>query len=523
MATWRKVIVSGSGANLATLQVDNLTSGQVVIGGGTGNLSSTAVNGTGTIVATTGATGLSHSGSFSGSFSGPLTGTASFASNAGQVIGNLTQGTGITTFTYNGASAQTVAVSGASALTTNAHVKWSGTAFSNSNISDDGTNVSITGSSVVISGSLANLRITGSVNATLGFTGSFTGSFKGDGSGLTGVTAGAPYPLTFGEGIGLNAQGSSSYGGTQPVTISVSGAADLTNNIITKWDNTNNKFAVSSLTDDGTTISGTTSIRLSGASSSLTGSFTGSFGGALTGTASFASKAGQLINTLTLGNGLTGTSFDGSANVTATVGAGALIGVGSGITYVQTSSLTTNQIPKLVSNTLSGSNISDDGTTVTISKATTISAGGISVTGNSTFSNNLTVQGDLTVAGTASFQNTQNLLIGDRFAALASGSTSLTDGGIIIVGSTTAAAGMSGSAFYLEVGNGSDTGAYGRFAVAPNVHVSASTPTVDEWIVTAKQSATAPGVTTPTWGGNTNNAAGNMWIDTTAGNIYIWA
>ena len=94
----------------------------------------------------------------------------------------------------------------------------------------------------------------------------------------------------------------------------------------------------------------------------------------LTGTASFASKAGQLINTLTLGNGLTGTSFDGSANVTATVGAGALIGVGSGITYVQTSSLTTNQIPKLVSNTLSGSNISDDGTTVTISKATTISA-----------------------------------------------------------------------------------------------------------------------------------------------------
>jgi hypothetical protein len=71
MAEWKKVIVSGSTANLAALQVDNLTSGQVVIGGGTaGNLTTTAINGTGNIVATTGATGVSMSGSFSGSFQG---------------------------------------------------------------------------------------------------------------------------------------------------------------------------------------------------------------------------------------------------------------------------------------------------------------------------------------------------------------------------------------------------------------------------------------------------------------------
>ena len=63
MATWKKVIVSGSNANLSALQVDNLTSGQVVIGGGSaGNLTTTAINGTGNIVATTGATGLSASG-----------------------------------------------------------------------------------------------------------------------------------------------------------------------------------------------------------------------------------------------------------------------------------------------------------------------------------------------------------------------------------------------------------------------------------------------------------------------------
>jgi hypothetical protein len=86
MATWKKVIVSGSAANLSALQVDNLTSGQVVIGGGASNLSTTAINGTGNILATTGATGVSISGSFSGSFFGNgagLTGvTAAFPTTA---------------------------------------------------------------------------------------------------------------------------------------------------------------------------------------------------------------------------------------------------------------------------------------------------------------------------------------------------------------------------------------------------------------------------------------------------------
>jgi hypothetical protein len=88
MAEWKKVIVSGSTANLAALQVDNLTSGQVVIGGGASNLSTTAINGTGNIVATTGASGLVHSGSFSGSFQGDgseltgVTATAIFPTTA---------------------------------------------------------------------------------------------------------------------------------------------------------------------------------------------------------------------------------------------------------------------------------------------------------------------------------------------------------------------------------------------------------------------------------------------------------
>jgi len=50
----------------------------------------------------------------------------------------------------------------------------------------------------------------------------------------------------------------------------------------------------------------------------------------------------------------------------------------------------------------------------------------LSVTGDVVISHNLTVQ------GTASFQNSENLLIKDRFILLASGSTSAGDGGIVI-------------------------------------------------------------------------------------------
>jgi hypothetical protein len=82
MATWKKVILSGSTANLANIQVDGLTSGNVVIGGGTaGNLTTTAINGTGNIVATTSATGLVHSGSFSGSFQGNGAGLSGIAAS----------------------------------------------------------------------------------------------------------------------------------------------------------------------------------------------------------------------------------------------------------------------------------------------------------------------------------------------------------------------------------------------------------------------------------------------------------
>ena len=451
MAVWRKVIVSGSSANLTTLQVDNLALNQVVIGGGQGTNLST----------TTTLSGMTISGSFSGSFFGSA-------------------------------------------------------------------------------------------------TGSFSGAFSGDGSKITGVVAAPAYALTFGEGIGINAQGSSSYTGNQAVTITVSGASSLNDNIHVKWNNTDNKFTNSNIFDDGTNIqitgsnvviSGSTAfLRVTGSVNS-TGGFTGSLfgtasyvtGSIFTGanqvtsasyalTASFATTAStvtSLANALSFAGGVSGSvaSFNGSAAVNFSVGKGALITVADDYVQVSTSSLTTNQIPKYSADALAGSNISDTGTQVQIaagaSSGLSVAAGGVTVTGNSTFNNNVSVIGDLAVAGTASFQNTQNLLIGDRFAALASGSTSLTDGGIIVVSSTTAQ-GMSGSALYLE---GTSTGIYGRFAVAPNVHVTASAGvTPDEYMVTVKiATSTDPSqATPPTWGSSTAGS-GNMWINDTAGTIWIYA
>lgn len=272
MANWKKVIVSGSDANLSAIQVDNLTSGQVVIGGGSGsNLSTTAINGTGTIVASTGATAVS-------------------------------------------------------------------------------------------------------------MTGSFTGSFVGDGSGLTGIPATISNSVTFGEGLT-----NTSYNGSVPVTVAVSGAADLTDNIITKWNNTENKFAVSSITDNGTTVSGATSLQFSGASSNLTGSFTGSFKGD-------GSQLTGIATTLNIDAGTGGPSTVALSSQTLTIAG------------------TSNEIETSVS-----------GQTITVGLPNDVTIG-----------NNLIVTNDLTVNGTTTYINVTDLYVEDKFILLASGSATNGDGGIVI-------------------------------------------------------------------------------------------
>jgi hypothetical protein len=341
MATWKKVIVSGSNANLSALQVDNLTSGQVVIGGGSaGNLTTTAINGTGNIVATTGATGLSASGSFSGSFQGNFVGTTN--------LPDLTQGTGITEFTYDGATTATVAVSGASTLSTNNISKWTGAAFANSSLTDNGT--TITGTT--------SLQLTG---ANSNLSGSFSGSFFGDGSGISGVAA--SFPVTEKTDLSNTDKFFINDGASKFVTYG---------NLLTDLAGTNLAVEGTDSLTLASTITGLTSVSAT--------SFTGSLLGNVNGTASWATNA------LTSSNIFPAITNNTDNRVLTATGGGTINGEG---------------------------NLTFDGTTLTI-------------TGNEVIS------GNLTVLGTASFQNTTNLEVADRFILLASGSNTAGDGGILV-------------------------------------------------------------------------------------------
>jgi len=390
MATWKKVIVSGSTANLANLQVDGLTSGQVVIGGGTaGNLTTTAINGTGNIVATTGATGVS-------------------------------------------------------------------------------------------------------------MTGSFTGSFTGNGAGLTGVTATAIFPTSAVTNITS----------TDKFFISQSTNEFITyGNLLTDLAGTNLAVESSDSLTLATTITGITSI----SSTSFTGS--------LLGTASYASNADLL-------DGLNSTSFVLNSQTSSMLAPYVLTSQTSSMSvlsssYALSASYAFNATT--ASNASTVTSIANNVTNNTNNYILTATGGG-SINGESnlsfdgtllTVAGNATITGDLTVAGTASFTNTDNLNIRDKFILINSGSSTLADSGWI----TQYNAAGSGSAFYLEA---TSAGTYGRFAVAYDITGTSTSVTADEFVVTAKVNQSAPTSQTPTWGGNSTNGQGNMWL-TSTGDIYIWA
>ena len=246
-------------------------------------------------------------------------------------------------------------------------------------------------------------------------------------------------------------------------------------------------------------------------SGTLRGDFSGSFTGSaiLSGQFSGSFSGSATLPSLTESTGIVPFTYSGSLPATIAISGAA--------------ALTTNLLPKWTGAGFSNSNITDSGTLVTIgagaTSGVTVSAGGINVTGNSLFNQNVNITGDLTVAGTASFQNTENILIADKFILLASGSTSLTDGGFIIA-SSTAPGGASGSAFFIEAAS---AGVYGRFAVAYDVHASSSAVAADEYMVTSKINAGNPSdATPPTWG-STTNGLGNMWVNSTTSDIFIWA
>lgn len=449
MATWKKVVVSGSAISALNNDANYLVDAQ-----------DAAI----------------LSGSFSGSFEGDGSGlTGVVASNTN----TLNQGGGIQTFSYDGsASGVTVKVDSGSlagngleagaglanlavkAADTTISVAAGGISVVEANLSGI-PNTALTNDSVTLGSTevdlgttattLAGLTLTGAV-----VTGSFSGSFVGttnlpdltSGNGLTG----GPYDGAATATFAVQADGSTlSVGGSgvkvadagitaTQIATSVAGAGlaggagtalsvnvdDSSIEITTDTLNvkaagiTNDMLAGSiantKLVNDSVTL-GTTEVDLGATAASIVGltnleatSITGSFqgdGSGLTG----------LVSTLAL-SGSTGTGVVNLKTQALSIVAG------EGIDTVASGQSITISGEDASSSNKGIASFSDSNFTV--------ASGDVSLSNDVLISNNLTVNNNLTVLGTASFQSTENLDVADRWIRMASGSNAPGDGGIAV-------------------------------------------------------------------------------------------
>jgi hypothetical protein len=152
----------------------------------------------------------------------------------------------------------------------------------------------------------------------------------------------------------------------------------------------------------------------------------------------------------------------------------------------------------------------------TFTSTTTIDV--LSVTGDATLggdaADKVTVNGDLIVKGTASFESTENLLVKDRFITLASGSQSDGDGGIVVETST--ANGGQGPAF---AWNGTDD----RWGVAQTVQSDASSYTADAFMASVLKPAAANTAATILAIDSNYNKKGNLYVSSGADDIWIYS
>ena len=345
---------------------------------------------------------------------------------------------------------------------------------------------------VIVSGSNAQLAtVTASVALQVGtnqyittspattyLSGSFSGSFFGNGAGLTGVTATAIFPTTAKTDLATSDQiyindGTNKYITYGNLVTDLAGSGQSTSNLTT--------------TDTGDSLALTSQITITGASGSFSGSFFGN------------------------GSGLTAIPYSSLTSVpSGIVSASSLSSTTQGQVTLTTNgvAVTTNLNSLQASDSPTFANINANAASfgLATSTATAIQIGGGSAT--------VTIPGNLTVNGTTTIINTTNTAIKDQFILLASGSTGTMDGGIIVGNSATINV---GEAFYWE----NNPGTTGRWAIASAVDATSTTVTPNSYMVTVSGSTVDPSGN-PTYGGATNGI-GNMYVNTSTSDIYIWA
>lgn len=223
----------------------------------------------------------------------------------------------------------------------------------------------------------------------------------------------------------------------------------------------------------------------------LSGSFSGSFQGSIAGSITSATSASVLAIT----DSSTSPTTQYLTFVAATSGHPSQ-SVDLGLSYVPST------------DTLSVGNIAATGSTfnLAVGTATSINIGNSSAT--------VTIPGNLNVQGATTTISSSNLLVADKFILLASGSTSATDGGIIVQ----SAVGGTGFAYFLDnspsaprwgftssLSSTDNTTNFAAFEYAVSVRTGSGDPTGD-----------------PTYGG-ASLGHGNMFVNSTDQSIWIWS
>ena len=471
MATWKKIIVSGSQAELAGITGSLLTNDKLLFAKNDGAVTSTAID-----VNANGHLDGIFSGSFSGSFTGDLVGNASTATSAShalnadvaisashavnadaaisashavnadvaisasrattaetadKVANSLTDGNGIADFTFDGSSAASVAVQvSGSTLTVDADgVAVNASGITTNEIANDSvTFIKIASGSVVTSVEGISNATSGSddsiatTKAIVDYVDAQVGAsdldLSGDGGTSTAVDLNTQI-LAFSGSNGIQVSASA-----QAVGVSIADGGILP----VKLDSTlaggglASTLGVLSVNVDDSSIEINGSDNLQVKALGITNAMlAGNIANAKLvndsikiGDASFALGTTASLAATGFNSGSFSGSFQGDGSQLTGIASTLTVGDGSTTTNVD-----------LLSDTLviaGGSNITTTTGTDTITVALNSN---ISVT-------NATITGDLVVLGTASFQNETNLEVKDRFILLASGSSSTGDGGIIV-------------------------------------------------------------------------------------------
>ena len=411
MASWKKVIVSGSTAELAGLTL----SGDLTVSGGDITLGSTSIFSGGDT------TSLNNIDAIDAT-------TEATIESAIDTLGNLTA---------------------ASSLTTVGTLDSGAISSGFGNI-DNGTSTLNTGNATV--DTLINDSAVGSSH----ITGSFTGSFVGDGTGLTGVTAAVDIDSLSAQSIEQTDNLIFSDAGTESkitfsdfedtifgavsgdATIAAGGALTIaTDSVEGTMLNTNaaDTTTIELSSDTLSVLKVPNALTVDNATIALSSGTTFDGSGAVTISVKDAGIDSDALATSVAGNGLTGGG-----------GSPLAVGAGTGVT-VNANDIAIGQ---------------DVATTANVTFAT------------ASISQNLTVGGDLLVQGTQTSVNTANLLVEDRFILMNSGSAT-GDGGFIVqteAGFTGAAFGWDDSEgrFGLQIGTKL---AQNATAIAPDAYAAA--------------------------------------------------